>query len=412
MPRPGEPNPIARFYARCTREQWLWILGSLLFVMTAIGAWDIWRDDLWPPEDADLAIEFTDVPREENALFLTRQLSSELRKELRPDPYYKVWHEENEPELQRKIYQLRQRIAPYWQRLDEILATATFSYDPDDADLTGNFFNIYDWDFLSDAIEWDAEVALEASQPDEAWTSLCRAFRLGRQIYAGQLTTLHSGAESRVQYGAFYILRDNPGAFAPDAETTRARTDELKSLRISKEPQVRSIQRHYRFARQHLDEMYQESHNSNNILPSAITFKRNRTLARSADLHRRAIAYLDLPLEQLLRTPEGWKDYDPESFHLINYYGQEALFLTEMLFRNLIRESQVDNDISRLALALAGYANEHDGNLPASLADLTPGYIDEIPLNPVTHGAWQYDPERRVISTGDGSFHLRVEIPE
>jgi hypothetical protein len=54
---------------------------------------------------------------------------------------------------------------------------------------------------------------------------------------------------------------------------------------------------------------------------------------------------------------------------------------------------QAEENLTLLAVALAGYRADHEKKYPATLAELAPAYIDAIPKDPFTDGDLQYRPD-------------------
>ncbi|HEX8339876.1 MAG TPA: hypothetical protein VF624_03110 [Tepidisphaeraceae bacterium] len=68
--------------------------------------------------------------------------------------------------------------------------------------------------------------------------------------------------------------------------------------------------------------------------------------------------------------------------------------------------TRTDRRLAAIALAARWYATEHDGRLPATLAELTPRYLPAVPLDPMVAGvAMLYDAARGIAwSVGEDGF--------
>jgi len=131
-----------------------------------------------------------------------------------------------------------------------------------------------------------------------------------------------------------------------------------------------------------------------------IYYKPHRTIKHLAALLREADANAEQSLAKM-KLPYG-RMIDARGAGPYNYSGNELA--SGLMFRYLLtRARKLDADFAttRAALALAGYANQHDGKLPETLEELAPEYIEAIPLDPMDGEPLRYDNvARKVWSIG------------
>lgn len=101
-------------------------------------------------------------------------------------------------------------------------------------------------------------------------------------------------------------------------------------------------------------------------------------------------------LQQMHRASTNWPDDLPDGIHRrFCCWSGEWVGHADMFFRKEVREKTALLAVE-LAFDVEIYRRHHDGNLPASLASLVPGYIDSIPVEPSSGKPFE------LIRTADG----------
>ncbi len=131
--------------------------------------------------------------------------------------------------------------------------------------------------------------------------------------------------------------------------------------------------------------------------PPAILFKRNATLNEAAVLYRRLIAEAakqpdqrSLPAPRVV--PTGLARYSANAYGKYLNAGPD---LSEMLL-NLADHATAHRRLLRVKLALLRHENA-TGNLPATLDELVPAYLDAIPADPYDGKPVRYDATRGLV---------------
>jgi hypothetical protein len=127
-----------------------------------------------------------------------------------------------------------------------------------------------------------------------------------------------------------------------------------------------------------------------------------RIMARYATTVRDALVASDLPSYNA-RIPHTTLEemVEPRQLHLM------ASILTPSFNRVVMQDYKIIGirRMTAVALACRLYALDHDGRLPAALADLVPAYLPDVPADPLTAGRpLGYVPDRdrpRVYSVGE-----------
>jgi len=422
MPRPGEPNPIARFYARLSREQWLWVLGSGLLLLISLGVWDIWRDD-WPPNDADLHVRFARVPDQANGMRIMEQIL-DTHPGLIPatGQITRAWQFSGDqlarPRDKDRLRGLLELGAPALAEFDTVLAAETFQSRPATFGSKKTSFREEPAYYFLVALEARARLALAENRPDDAWADFLRTLRLARRMREGHLRLSPYIVTMAINTRCFRHIRRNVRLLAPDGATALARTRQLERFRLTGEAYARMVKVMYRedvADIRHWADIVEREHG----LLAPVCYKPNRTRADLARRYREVLGNIGKPAGEMAfplfkSVPDRYRD------DFLNYYGQIFERRTGGYPGTLRHMDTVNAQlaVTRVALALAGYANTYDGLLPATLEELAPHFIDAIPPDPCTGRALLYDPRaRRVWSPGpDGIDHassqLRTSTPD
>ena len=116
-----------------------------------------------------------------------------------------------------------------------------------------------------------------------------------------------------------------------------------------------------------------------------------------ANVYREAIANLEKPWRNHDYSIEGKLENYVYSTNYINHVGKDYNFSHPKILMRMFYLIKTDLSMARLSLAIAGYANQHEGELPQDLAELVPDYIDEIPVDLMDHQPLRYNRDKRII---------------
>lgn len=131
--------------------------------------------------------------------------------------------------------------------------------------------------------------------------------------------------------------------------------------------------------------------------------QRNRTLRLIASFYRRMIANTDLAYNEMDRSDFGDQKRSPLHFLGLflrpNPIGRILYrLLTPATQAILGKRCEVETEVSCIRVVAACLAYERDnGQLPDSLADLVPAYIDSVPRDPWNGKALQYLPDKAIV---------------
>lgn len=279
-------------------------------------------------------------------------------------------------------------------------------------------------------------MAMQDGDEERAWQDVQKLFALRNGILNGDGELVHFMVGFSIQALGQGMINDHASVFAPDSATTLLRTTWLEQFLLTKEEMLRFFHYKYMSVIGTLDffenELMEEKGSDSPY--TRFIYKPHETRNAVATYFREAIGNVGLPIGQMkIRDDEETFDsYTRWSYSLSgNSIGVTMMALGFPHFRvaKTYVEMNATLQLTRLGLALAGYANQHDGTLPEKLEFLAPLYIDKIPLDPVTGEAFIYDREKRKIwSVGrnlkddggiprddkdiDDPYDLVVEIPE
>jgi len=138
----------------------------------------------------------------------------------------------------------------------------------------------------------------------------------------------------------------------------------------------------------------------------------NKTVRDFADAYRYIIRLAETPVPQrnAVPRPACLSMLDAESIGAADIVSGNAVghILFRMAIPALLHAEQkpvqfkFDLAATRTLCALRRYADDHDGQLPASLAELIPKYLPAVPSDPYDGQALRYSPEkRRIWSVGE-----------
>jgi len=388
----------------------LWGAAGFWVVLIGLGAWDIFRDAP-APDDADLLISFKGGPNETNGFRLIEGLVGKLKyphsNSLNSLRHHTV-HGEGTMTVVPQWNMMRDRlpeVGPILDAIDPVLEAEHFSQPTPEPYQMRDYLSALTT--LDKELEARMELHLHDKKYDAAWKDAHRLFRLHHRILEqGNGLPHHYLYDLYNDDGNLYHVQKNLLALAPVAATTRTRTDQLARCLIGAETFRQSIRWQYTESRLMVLHKYREYSQTYGLL-APVFFKTNRVLTVNASVAHETLGNFGKPLtpsrhairDSVLEASK--RKLPPKS---INHLGIEETGDFAYTFKyvdNLIyNNSKIQ--LTRLGLALAGYANEHGGNLPASLKDLTPNYISSIPNDPITEQPFNYDPAfRRIWSVGD-----------
>ncbi len=382
---------------------------ALFFLVIALLLWMGQDEDLL--DDSDLRIapaEGRDYRSDDNghrrllALNPIREAEENL-----PDLQDIMEAENGEPDWEA----LRQRLAEKQEALDQleyILAAPYFTLEwplhPG-----AEFFGISEALWLA---RWEgakARLLLQDGEPDQAWEEVEQVMRLGQRLVEGDSTLVDMLVGISIKAIALGVIHENVSAFSPTAVVTRQRTDRLQAFWITQESLRRVMRFEYMFALSALETV--DGGNYTTItgekpLTIWLLYKPKQSRNLFLQHYREFIDNLGRPAKEMAfprleEVEEGMSWSELLSGNATGHYLVELTLpsINAALISALSVNSQLQ--LARLGLALAGYAHEHNSDLPEKLEVLAPTYIDAIPLDPLTGEVFFYQvEERKVWSVG------------
>lgn len=249
-----------------------------------------------------------------------------------------------------------------------------------------------------------------------------------RDLYATAGST--SGANIGVIGELLHIIIEEhiSAAIARIAPTVESQTTllSLHELITANPPDRTSWQRalhsEYRFFKTHLAEQGRRGtglslDDSFTILDS-IAYKPNITLHKILAIYRESASNTQAPnfaartttlFDQVSDPPNGWRKYIN-----LNSKGDELAreasgSVATVELKTWLTE--IYHIQALLLVALQRYQLDHQNQLPASLSELAPSYLPDLPTDPYNNSALLYDPGRRLIwsvgqnLTDEGGHH-------
>ncbi len=395
MPRTVR-NPIAEFYQRRTPTQWAFIASCFAFIILGYATWDAFRDDP-PPDVSDLLIKIHPVPDEDNGLVLLEEIGEELAaidQEPTLDELFHVDDSDSPVDWEAIGARLKKMQAPL-ARLPDALARPSFQANTLwdlEAILVGGGHSLGIMRILSTRVK----LGFHEQRPNTAWEDILLNLRLGQRLQTEETSV--DGFYIGIAGSAIGLNDVNELLLelAPSPTVTRQRNEQIKSC----QPTADDLHRMFKtevFLMITSGNAYVQNLAQCEYGPFApIFYKPNRTLKHLGPLLREALANVDRPYARM-----DWpysKKISHRGIGPYNYWGNE--FVWGYMFQSLLektRKLEANFATTRVGLALAGYANQHDGELPESLDQLVPDYIDALPLDPMDGEPLRYDREERKV---------------
>lgn len=425
---------------RWTFKQWVAriLVGFvvLLLLLTALALWIGQDEELL--DDSDLRIapaEGRDYQSEDNGYQRLVALSEALQKADR-EPYLEdlLEAQNGEPDWE-AIRERLTEVQPTLDQIEHILAAPYFTLEwPTHPGV--EFLGISEALWLARWQAAKARLSVHDGLADQGWRECDQILQLGNRVVTGDAALVNFLVGQSIQAVVIEVIQENVLALAPNVVVSKQRTDKLKSYRFTKEVVSRIFRFEYMWARS----AFAQVNAGNSSLygePSWLTwllYKPHQTRNLMLRHYGSFIENLDLPAKEinLLYMPKVREGLTLEMMVSGNVTGHILIRLSLPAVYTILRrilETNSQLQLTRLGLALAGYANEHGGALPEKLAALAPLYIDAVPLDPITGEAFFYDREqRKVWSVGkdlnddggvkvewadrDQPHDLVVEIPE
>jgi len=453
MSRQPVRNPIHDFIAARTRGQWVGFGVAVAILILGYAYWDAARDEPPPEVPAVLTQKFPTGPDETNGLLMLDELIPVIHKIEGTEPYDpemtveemmddltiivnsddpEIISEDVEPTLADLLEPWDEDQPPQWEAAAERIQDYQEVLAKVDTILQAEHFAVpAGTDFskvgipgagsvtIISLLDKRARIALHNKRSDAGWEDLLRMMQLGHRIAEGK-TYLVGKLTGITAYGHLLNeLQTYALQLAPDAATTRHRVQVLNTFRLS-EDSLRSaiiMEAQLIIESNAFDQMAAMANVEYGTL-GPIVFKPNTT--------RRLYHILFLEaLDNVGRRPTELDFHETNRLRnqgapFVNMYGKASLNLG--IFHHtiiLVSAAESHLDLSRVGLALAGYANGHGGALPATLEELAPTYIDAIPADPMTGRPFLYDPQKRKVWSvgenlqddgGDPKLDITIEL--
>jgi len=406
MARQPVRNPIHDFIAARTRGQWVGFGVTVAILLLGYVYWE--ASDEPPPDDSDImAVERRFGPDETNGLLML-EATGDIRNDLEEkigepsfDDTFFVFEGYDEIDWERGAEILKQ-LAPLEAKYEAILEAEHFhtpNHGVPNFNHDGLIESIDAFQHLFFLSMWKGQ----QQKWDEAWELSLRILRLtNRMMESDNIVVLNLVASAGMGIACSSIERNLIG-LAPDAALTRKRTDELKSYRVQNE----WLRREFCFDYQHIWSsdikkiLKEEFLLDDDQLVTSVSFKPNATRRLMMIQLREALENIGKPIsETSFPKAKAIANAPPAVVNRHGHFLAIELAYYEVFLPDFAR-GVASLEVTRVALALAGYANEHGGALPATLEELAPTYIDAIPADPMTGKPFQYDPKaRKVWSVG------------
>ncbi len=252
--------------------------------------------------------------------------------------------------------------------------------------------------YLARLLKIDALDAYRKGRDEEAVEALLVGHRLGDRMLEASFTLLD-------WHNALWTVRAMEAAMeqvvssVPDDAMLRA----LDSALLAEQPSNAVLQRVFRtefwLTKRLLesDELWDAvgSHHC----PTALLYRKNRTINRAAESFREAIMWAGKAPHQRPEASLSDCGFDGGSRFGSNACGALALSRIIPLSDSAIRSADNARAMRRaLRIKIALVRHRRDrGSLPTALMDLVPDYLDAVPLDPYDEKAFRYDRERGVV---------------
>jgi hypothetical protein len=376
------------------------IVGLLLFI-AALSVYLL--SDEAPPNDSDLLPRRQPLPEAENGIALlpaaALDLSISPEDKTVPEPFTEAW----QPEPARAVLA---RNAEALERYDRFLEKGSRLQAPEVTSFNAKFSYLYPWRHLALLASMRLALLVEDGKEREAIDECLKLARYGRTIEradGGILVFLVGTAlqGAGVQDAVEVLARSR----RPAAEW-RADFDALARHTVDREAFAEALRAEYRRFANIIDAL---ADGSKEDLPEdfsktaglrgpllRLALKRNETKRLFADTLRPLIrSALDGKLpEPEEKRPAGVSWWPPR-----NVIGRVIHELT-MFSMGLVFEKVAVQDVrlaqARLAWALKAF-HESRGDLPASLAELVPDFLDAVPADPFDGEPLRYSKEKRMV---------------
>jgi len=399
-------QPPLTLQQRYRRNGWrvFMVVGGL--VMLSIGLLVYLALDDAPVDDADLRLTLTPAPDDQNGMRVLDALYlvfEEMDESDAPNISDLLEPEDGSAPDWEAIRARLAEVEPHLAKADEALAAPHF-HGPwplrPDSTMPGINASIA----LANFLTAKARLQLHDGDPEAAWQTLTKVLELAERLEDCKSALIaYLVAQACKSIAAMEPIGENLSAFAPDRATARQRTDQLAHYRSTDEDLRNALRGEYMWFVS-VQEMMQDHAKREPNLAMPYLYKPNRTQAYVANYHREMHDNIGRPDAQVA-FPYGEEltrqMYGPIRLDMVdNVIGKTVIALGLSGIGDVVKKSNRFNaqlELLRLGLALTAYANGHGGALPATLEALAPDYIDAIPVDPITHEPFQYDPAKRKV---------------
>ena len=404
------------------RTTW-WVLTGLIVLAVAAISLRIYInskrqwDDPYPPKDDDLLLEWPDIPDEDNAYSYLEELDDEIIPTTMPE-YRRIRRmQRGEEEWDHEyLEKLAARNRKAFEIADKMIECDVFQPPkPDPMSFTFPPLN----PIREVAHQWyqQSSSLLEQGKDKEAFDTAIKILRFGQLLEGtkGYITNYLTGYAIKAM--GFGSLRQCAAKSRLKSEEIRVYIDMLADLGADEEGIIDAMRFEYAHACGMIDGIVagkyslRDFNSKYGLYPKHLKpgrlFQPNKTKSMLAETFRKLISNcqkslvdVDMPanLEErkfgVLKVPI--RDRIPFGDNKVGriIHDWHALILYPV-FQVKCRENS-EAGITRLLLALKCYKLDH-GDLPESLDELVPKYIDKIPIDDFDGKHLRYSKEKRII---------------
>jgi hypothetical protein len=367
--------------------------------------------DIPPIDDSDMKIVEKSVPEKENAYPLIIQTVGYMRGSSKTQFAKDLWKaldniKNGVPINEKQFYK---DVNKFKKQLDAIEQISKMKYAKGPqlnkpTDPQPNYLRIMELSKLRNAI---AKHDFSNGNKDEAFTTVLDMARLGRLVEqpdggSSLINTMIGIAVKNIALLAINDFLDT--GYLPDKSLNA--TNELSNIYESDSVWTNSMKHEYLLLKPFVQNY---SYKDIGFINSLI-YKQNRLIMLSHDIYTSRIkestgkSVSEIKPFQFEFTPAGYPA--PRLVRLIFDSGlsfNRSMFFLSMGFTDILStainkkfNSDCFIDLTRLRLAILGYQNDH-GELPESLNNLVPKYIDVLPNDRFDGKNLHYDRKRKII---------------
>lgn len=374
---------------------------AFLLILGAVFLW-LWMDEP-PPKDGDLRLKRLDISDEENAFHYTNLTSEDI--------YYP-----EDDEKRDLVYEMEA-----WKRWDkelaiEMLAKNQKVFDCFEKAISSKYFQVPEIEHMNSPMpylpKWRTAAHLgklralhlvKAGKEQEALDEAMKIIKFGHMAEdsrGAMMTFLVGSAIKKIGHSTFRSVL-NETTLQP--EILKSYIEKLSEYEFNKRGLVNSLKTEYSVISRSIDLMVlgELESSGRKKIRNRYSFKPNATRRIFAEAVRDII-------ENVGRDYDKRKDITAMSFYAEctkggplsrNAAGKiAALMLAESLIR--VEQKWFNNEatflVTQVLIALKCYKLEH-GQLPDSLNELVPKYIDQIPEDPYDGKPFKYSKKEKIV---------------